>query len=308
MTISPSKKVSVVVPNYNYARYLKKRIDSILRQTYPIYELIILDDASTDGSVEEILRVLEKHNLKLEEDKTVNNRGEKKYKGGNENFKVRLVVNEKNSGKAMAQWKKGFELAEGDYVWIAEADDLCSRQFLTEAMKGFRDPEVVLSYTESAIINSAGFLIAPNFRWSRDKEKTGHYKVNYVKGGRTEIKEIMAVRCTIPNVSAVVFKKKEIFLEYLEESLKFNQVGDWYFYLRVLENGKISYNRKALNRFRVHGSSKTSQSKKDWWHYQEIMDMHKMLAVRYNLTEPVVRWMKNEEERVRSRMERNKNK
>ena len=48
------KKVSVVVPNYNYANYLKKRLDSIINQTYPIYELIILDDLSTDDSVKKI--------------------------------------------------------------------------------------------------------------------------------------------------------------------------------------------------------------------------------------------------------------
>ena len=64
---------------------------------------------------------------------------------------------------------------------------MCSRRFLEEAMKGFDDPDVVLSYTESAIINGAGIMIAPNFRWSRDKEKTGHYKKSYVKDGRKEI-------------------------------------------------------------------------------------------------------------------------
>ena len=40
------KKVSVIIPNYNYARYLKKRIKVIEKQTYPIYELIVLDDCS----------------------------------------------------------------------------------------------------------------------------------------------------------------------------------------------------------------------------------------------------------------------
>ena len=290
MTTLSSKKVSVIVPNYNYVRYIEKRIDSIVKQTYPIYELIILDDASTDGSAE----VIEKKLAEVKE----------KYP----ELKVQFVRNEENSGKAMAAWKKGWELATGDYIWIAEADDLSGRKFLEEVMEGFRDPKVVLSYTESMVINGAGLLVAPNFRWSRDKEKTGHYKKSYIKGGRQEIEEIMAIRCTIPNVSAVVMKKKEIFLGYLEEALQFNQVGDWYFYVRVLGNGKISYNRKALNKFRVHSDSKTGQAKKDWWHYQEILDMHRMFAIRYNLTEPVVKNMKLEELRVKQRMERSKHK
>ncbi len=45
------KKISVIVPNYNYEKYLPERVKSILNQTYPLYELIFLDDASTDNSV-----------------------------------------------------------------------------------------------------------------------------------------------------------------------------------------------------------------------------------------------------------------
>ena len=82
MTISQTKKVSVIVPNYNYAKYLKKRIKSILRQTYPIYEFIILDDCSTDDS-----------------DKIIS----ESIKG----TKIKYIKNEKNSGKAILQWKKG---------------------------------------------------------------------------------------------------------------------------------------------------------------------------------------------------------
>ena len=54
LNIENPKKVSVIIPNYNYANFIIERIDSILMQTYPIYELIILDDCSTDNSVEVI--------------------------------------------------------------------------------------------------------------------------------------------------------------------------------------------------------------------------------------------------------------
>ena len=269
MTISQSKKVSVIVPNYNYGKYIKKRIKSILGQTYPIYELIILDDASTDGSAHLIKNIV--LDLKLK----------------NPKMNIKFVSNLKNSGKAMAQWKKGFELAQGDYIWIAEADDLSDKRFLEEAMKGFDDPKVVISYTESMIINSHGLMIAPNFRWSRDKEKTGHYKNSYIKDGRDEIQEIIAIRCTIPNVSGVVFKKDKKWLKYLDEAIKFTQVGDWYFYTKVLENGKISYNRKSLNKFRVHGGSKTAASKSGKEHYEEILWMHEYFKKNYDLKKEI---------------------
>ncbi len=298
------KKVSVVVPNYNYEKYLNGRIRSILRQKYPIFELIILDDASTDGSVEEIFRVLKKHNIELEEHKTANNRGEKIYNFENEKLKVKLVVNKKNSGKAILQWKKGFELATGDFVWIAEADDLASRDFLQEVMEGFCDSRVVLSYAESKIINKQGLMICPNFRWSRDREKTGHYNKNYTKDGNQEIEEIMAIRCTIPNVSAAVFRKDEqnLFLQYLDEATRFGQVGDWYFYAKVLEHGRISYNRKSLNKFRVHGGSKTATAKKEKSHYEEILQMHKMFMVKYKLSKSMKEKILEEEKRILKRM------
>ena len=54
---SSSPKISIIVPNYNYAHFLDKRIESILKQTYTDYEIILLDDASTDDSV----KVLEKY-------------------------------------------------------------------------------------------------------------------------------------------------------------------------------------------------------------------------------------------------------
>lgn len=283
MTILQNKKVSVVVPNYNYAKYISKRIDSILRQTYPIYELIILDDCSTDNSAEVIERKIKDIKVKYSE------------------LKVRFVKNEKNSGKAMRQWRKGFELAEGDYVWIAEVDDLSSRNFLAEVMKGFDDPKVVISYAESAIINSFGLMIIPNFRWSRDKEKTGHYKRSYVNDGNKEIEEIMAIRCTIPNVSGAVFKNDKKFLKYFDKAIDFSQAGDWYFYAKVLENGKIAYNRKSLNKFRIHSSSKTSRSKKDRTHFDEVVLMHEYFNKNYNLKSDVKKVIKAEESRIKEK-------
>ena len=60
LKIENPKKVSVIIPNYNYANYIIERIDSILMQTYPIYELIILDDCSTDNGVQVINDKIEK--------------------------------------------------------------------------------------------------------------------------------------------------------------------------------------------------------------------------------------------------------
>ncbi len=280
------KKVTVVIPNYNYMNYIRKRIDSVMKQTYPVYEIIVLDDGSTDGSAELAKGIV--LDLKL----------------GRPDLNIRFIANEKNSGSVISQWRRGFKEAKGDYVWVAEADDVCSRRFLEEVMKRFEDDDVVMAYSESRVINGAGVIIAPNFRWSRDKEKTGHYKTSYTKDGKQEIAEIMAVRCSIPNVSAVVFKKdKKIpFEKYLSEAAGFSQVGDWFFYTKVLEHGKISYVKKSLNHFRIHRQSVTSGAKRGQKHFEEVKEMHDWLLKKYKISDVVKKRMQAEEKRMAARI------
>lgn len=274
-----AKKVSVIVPNYNYAKYLRRRILSIGQQTYPIYELIVLDDASKDAS------------------KTVIKRAVAEASRMKPNMKIKLIWNKENSGKAISQWIKGVEAATGDYIWIAESDDVARKDFLNEVMRGFeQDEDVVLAYSESAIINKYGILMMPNFRRSRDREGTGHFKNSYIRSGKKEIEEIMAIRCTIPNVSAVVFKNTPEFHKYLKQAEKFKQVGDWYLYVKLLEGGKIFYNKRSLNLFRVHGESATNRGKE---HVREVEKMHEYFKDNYDLSQRVLQFMGTEIERIK---------
>ncbi|MFN9114867.1 MAG: glycosyltransferase family 2 protein, partial [Bacteroidota bacterium] len=100
--------VSVIVPNYNHSRFLRKRIDSILNQTYQNFELIILDDNSNDDSVSVIEEYHSCSSIS------------------------HIVYNQVNSGSTFKQWEKGLSLAKGDWIWIAESDDMCSSLFLQE--------------------------------------------------------------------------------------------------------------------------------------------------------------------------------
>src|SRR5215469_12732659 len=98
--------VSVIVPNYNHARYLRQRIESVLGQKYQDFEVILLDDCSTDNSRE----ILESYR---------------------NDPKVRVVFNATNSGNVFKQWNKGVRMAGGRYVWIAESDDYADAGFLS---------------------------------------------------------------------------------------------------------------------------------------------------------------------------------
>jgi len=118
-------KVSVIIPNYNYGRYLPERLNSIICQTYRPFEIIFLDDNSKDDSVEVAKKILEASGIPH-----------------------RIIRNSVNEG-CFKQWSRGIHEAKGDLVWIAEADDSCDLKLLATLVAKFDDPKVGLAYCQS---------------------------------------------------------------------------------------------------------------------------------------------------------------
>ncbi|MBY0569557.1 MAG: glycoside hydrolase family 99-like domain-containing protein [Hyphomonadaceae bacterium] len=229
--------VSVVVPNYNYARYLEQRLESILLQTTPPHEIIVLDDKSTDDS----LRVIEKA-----------------LEGSAINW--RIVRNETNSGNVFAQWRKGVECAQSELVWIAEADDWADPRFLEVTTSAFKDDDVVLAYTQSKQLDAAGSVIAPDYLgYVRDISRERWTK-NYITSGPREIAEGLSVKNTIPNVSAVLFRRHALMKtlqQHFGEVSSYRVAGDWCVYANALRYGGAAFFADALNYHRRHASSVT---------------------------------------------------
>ncbi|MBO5475448.1 MAG: glycosyltransferase family 2 protein [Bacilli bacterium] len=254
-------KISVIVPNYNYEKYLLERIYSILYQDYRIYELIILDDNSKDNSRKLIDDIIE--NLK-------------------EYVNIRKVYNKENSGSTFKQWEKGFELAKGNYVWIAEADDYCKNNIISSLMKKIdNDQDIVLGYVDTSFINSDGIKINKSIKPEIDIQKSGHWNKDFVNDGLDEIKNYAYLNCTIANVSSCIIKKGN-YSDYLKESGDFKQAGDWLFYINVIKNGKILYINKPLNYYRVHNTNVSSVTKKAK-HLEEIKKIHSIIKKEFNL-------------------------
>lgn len=266
------QRISVIVPNYNYEQYIEERLETICSQYYPIYEIIILDDASTDNS-KNVIQVFIK-------DQAVD---------------CKLIVNKDNSGSVFKQWAKGVELAGGDYVWIAEADDLSAPEFLDEVMKGFDDSSTVMSYCESKQMDSKGNVLCENYldyvsdisreKWLRD----------YKENGVNEIKGSFAIKNTIPNVSAVVFNRNALssmLEEKITEIKQYKNAGDWLAYIYVLKHGDIVYANKSLNYHRRHENSVTI-SGFNICQLQEILSIQKIVKELYVVDEDVTSKAKN---------------
>ncbi|MCL4533651.1 MAG: glycosyltransferase [Bacteroidetes bacterium] len=126
--VPPSRKprVSVVVPCYNYARYLPEAVESVLDQTYQDFELIIVNDGSTDdtASVAEGLQAAHpQHRI--------------------------VVINQESSGQPAISRNNGIEVAQGEYVLCLDADDKIAPTMLEECVTLLdADPGLAIAYTD----------------------------------------------------------------------------------------------------------------------------------------------------------------
>ena len=215
--------VSVIVPNYNHAPFLDERINSILNQSYDNYELIIMDDMSTDNSVDVI----------------------NKYK--DHEHVSQIIINEKNSGSPFKQWNEGFAKAKGELIWIAESDDACEHDFLDTLVREFeRDEMCVLSFCRSVKIDVNGKRLSEE-----------GFPDSFSIDGRTFIKKDLSRFNYIVNASSAIFAKRA--LEGMDRSYtSFRGCGDWIFWVEVAKCGRVSYINKPLNYFRQHGSNTTT--------------------------------------------------
>lgn len=260
----PVYKVSVVVPNYNYAHYLPDRIRSIAAQNYPAYEIIVLDDASSDDSVEVVRR--------LEVELGID---------------ITMVRNETNSGSVFRQWARGVELSHGDFIWIAEADDLAAPEFLAMVVPPFVEPSVVMSYCQSKQMGADGRILAEDYFEYTADVSPDRWAKSYTVQGLDEIRQCLAVKNTIPNVSAAVFRRAALvdsLRETLDEMLKYRIAGDWVAYVSVLERGNIAFTPKALNMHRRHRSSVTIGSD-NVRHLLEVLRVQEYVRDRFALDE-----------------------
>lgn len=268
-------RVSVVIPNYNYQRFIGDRIRQVLAQTFPVYELIVLDDASTDDSVAAIRDAV-----------------------ADAAPRVRLVVNEHNSGSVFAQWRLGSRLATGDLVWIAEADDVADPSFLASLVPEFNKPGTVLAYSESRQVDADGSVLADHYRDYVADIEARDWSRRYRATGTDEIEQCLAVRNTIPNVSAVLFDADALRDVMAHVDLdELPTAGDWQVYLDVLQRGEIVFVPRSLNGHRRHQESVVA-SGLGRRHLLEIMTMQARIADNFSVSGPVRRLAVEYDERL----------
>ncbi len=240
-------KVTVIIPNYNHERYLKQRIDSVLNQTFQDFELIILDDKSTDNSKE----VIEQYRSHPKVSK--------------------IVYNEINSGSTFKQWNKGIRLAQGELVWLAESDDDASEFFLEEMVDRFNQNSTLgIVYCDSYYMNEQSEKLQCTHLWKNERFSTNRWDNDFINTGINEVNDYLIFHNVIDNASSALFKKETLFKVGLADE-SFRYAGDMFLYTKLLLISDIAYVSKPLNYFRDHLVNTSKESFKNGLKYLELV-------------------------------------
>lgn len=216
--------VSVVVTSYNHAEYLRQRMDSLLRQTHDALQIVVVDDCSTDGSMEVL----------------------KAYEGFP---RIQIVGLDKNIGYAGA-CNLGVSLCEGEFIMFAECDDFNEPDHVKILLERLMANEGVgVAFCRSNVVDDQGALLGDDFQVRDKRFKKLCFKDTLIEKG--VMQEFLLSACVIPNMSAALIRKP-----YFERagglSSLYKASADWDFWCRISELCDFYYVSRPLNNFRTH--------------------------------------------------------
>lgn len=227
--------VSVIVTNFNHENYIAERINSILKQTYSVDEIIFLDDCSSDGSLEIAKQLL-----------------------GNCGVKYQIIENSVNSGNVFSQWRSGISQASSDLIWVAESDDTCDPRFLETMVAKFKTPGLAFAYSESNQIDENSRIISTNYDHYSATFQLERRQFGFTVPGNLFSETCLQIKNTVPNVSAVIFSREtlqDVFSRHADEIVKLKWGGDWLVYFLLSLKGLVAYEPTSLNFHRRHSKS-----------------------------------------------------
>jgi len=225
--------VSIVVASYNHARFLPRRMDSLIQQTYPNIEIIVIDDCSPDNSRE----ILHQYTQFPQ---------------------VRLIEREKNGGWVTVS-NQGVELSRGSYVLFANCDDDCEPQMVERLVAALApQPETGLAFCRSAMVDEHGTVTGDDYTIREPAFRARCAEDCSIP--RDEMRRFLMHSCVIPNLSAALIRRS-CFEQVGTFSHEYKACSDWDLFFRIADHFDFAYVSAPLNLFRQHGRTIRSATK-----------------------------------------------
>lgn len=226
--MSEQSLVSICIPTYNSAAYLKQCLDSIASQTYKNIEVIVSDNASTDQTVSFISGYVDRYGFKL-------NR------------------NSENIG-AQANFNKLFSLAKGKYVAIYHADDVYERAIVEECVKVLDGHDSIgLVGTMGNIMNDDG-VIFNTFRLPKHLKKLNKTIYSFDEALSGILK-----RGWFFVTPSIMMRKTALDEAGVFEPGIYGSAGDYELWLRIAVKHNVAILDKKLINYRVHKNQGTER-------------------------------------------------
>lgn len=222
-------QISVIFTSYNHCEFLRQALDSLLIQTFTDFELIIVDDCSTDGS-QEILREY------AEKDK-----------------RIKLYLLEKNTGSYVHSTNFGATMASAPYIIFEQCDDYAEPTQLEKLYCAAQQyPEVGVIYSSSRMVDAEGCNLGNDYDYRSSFFKKVCIMDTLISG--EQMGTFFLESCVIPNLSAALIKRKW-FEEMNGLSTNYLVLADWDFWFKLTTKCDFYYLREPLNNFRQHNTT-----------------------------------------------------
>jgi len=209
-------KVSVIIPVYNAEKFISETIESVVAQTYPDWEIIAVDDGSTDKTPE----ILKEYAKKLPK-------------------KVRVIA-QKNSGVSIAR-NNAIAVAKGEYIAFLDHDDLWMPEKLEKQVKLLDSNKALgLVYSDSHQIDGEGNL----------KGDTIFHSVKPFRGN--VFNELLCINF-IPCLTAMV--RKEVLDKVGPFNPRYKVAEEYDLFLKIAERWPVDFIEQPLAKYRFHAGS-----------------------------------------------------
>jgi glycosyltransferase involved in cell wall biosynthesis len=221
--------VSIILPSYNYARFLRERIRSIISQSFSDFELIIVDDASTDESLDII----------------------NEYAG---RIRIKVIVHKINSGTVYQRWNEAASQATGDWLWFPNADDGAHPRFLERLLDLIhRYPTAGIAYSRPMFMDETGCITSVHSNWYSNAMT--NLSGDYFSPGFKDL-VFHTKGCYLTTASSLLIRR-DAFATVGGFDTRLWGISDWDLYLKILHRYDFVYTAEPLAYYRSHGSNTT---------------------------------------------------